>query len=117
MMLLIFLIAFLINFIDLIIFQKSKFSFFKEIKKLQEINFNKLPVFFILFSEPFMEEIIFRLPLKLKKRNIVLSLSFLSIYFIGDKIVNINIYSFCTWIKIVPIIFINIFFIYASKIH
>ena len=115
MMLLIFLIAFLINFIDLIIFQISEFSFFKEFKKLRDLNSNKLPVFFILFLGPFMEEIIFRLPLKLKKINIVLSLSFLSIYFIGDKIVDINIYSFYTWIKIVPIFFISIFFYICVK--
>lgn len=115
MMLVIFLVAFLINFIDLIIFQQSNFSFFKSVKKLQDLNFNKLPVFFIVFLGPFMEEIIFRLPLRFKKRNIVLSLSFLSIYFVGDKVVDVNVSSLYTWIKIVPIVFIIILFYTCIK--
>ncbi len=110
MMLIIFLASIIMSFIDLIIFEIAKFSFFAEIKKMQKINFNRLPIFFVIFLGAFMEEIIFRLPLKITKNNIILSLSVFCIYFIGDKIVDIDLFSFYTWIKMVPIVFIFLYF-------
>jgi hypothetical protein len=56
-----------------------------------------------------MEELIFRLPLNLKRINILISLSFLSFYLVGDKIVNLSLCSFYTWIKVLPVLLIVIF--------
>jgi hypothetical protein len=103
-----------IKVLDILIQNETGFSFIKIIKVQQEIGTKRLPLFFILFLGPLMEECIFRLPLKISKLNVSLALSLASLYFIGDKIVDFNILSFYTLIKIIPILFI-IYFVYLSK--
>jgi hypothetical protein len=115
MMVILMLVSFLINFFNLIIYEITKFSFFNAIKELQRANFKRLPIFFVLFLGPFLEEVIFRLPLKLKKINVILSLSVMSFYFIGDRMVDLNMYSFYSWIKIVPVVFVVIFTYFFIK--
>lgn len=104
------------KFLDYLIYQETHFSFIETIQQQQKIGFKKISFFFILFLGPFMEELIFRLPLRISKLNISVSLSFLAIYFIGDKIVDINIYSINTWIKLIPIGFV-FFLIYFFSFY
>jgi len=94
---------------DLLIYNKFSFSFLETFKEVQTRGVKNVSFLFIVLFGPFMEELMFRLPLVLKRINIQISLCIFSLYFVGDKITSINFYSFLTWIKIIPI-FLIIFF-------
>ncbi len=107
-----------IGLLDAVILYKFEFSVSNFISNKSKELRNNYPFWFVIFLGPFFEEIIFRLPLKISKRNTVFALIFLSIYFIGDKLSNIDIYSFYTWLKFLAIVgFSFIYFFKGSLIE
>ncbi|MBU1372132.1 MAG: CPBP family intramembrane metalloprotease [Bacteroidetes bacterium] len=68
-----FIIHIITTGVDFIILEKFKFSFFKIINEKQADASKDLNILFILVLLPILEEITFRLPLKINKINIFLS--------------------------------------------
>lgn len=91
------------NICDMLIFKEFSFSFLKTFNEKQTEGLKDISIFFIVLLGPFMEELIFRLPLVLKSKNIQISLCFLCLYFFGDKITSMSFNSYSTWIKLIPI--------------
>ncbi len=98
-----------LNICDMLIFKRFAFSFLTTIKEKQAEGLKDISVFFIVLIGPFMEELIFRLPLVLKRRNIQISLCFLTLYYVGDKITKMSLGNYLTWIKIIPILLVILF--------
>ncbi len=80
--------AIFIKIIDYLIFINTNFSIYDKIISNQNKYFKNnsfYAIIFILMIAPFIEEIIFRLPLKVSKLNISLSMSFMCFLFIGGN--------------------------------
>jgi Type II CAAX prenyl endopeptidase Rce1-like len=74
-------------------------------------------IIYVLLLGPFLEEIIFRLPLDLKKFHLTLSISTFCFLFVGDKWTHMNIYSFGTWIKYILILLVLVIFYNVKQKH
>ena len=59
----------------------TNFSFLDTIRQQQNSNSKQIPLLVAIFIGPFLEELIFRLPLKLAIQNIRIALSILAFYF------------------------------------
>ena len=100
----------LLKIVDFFVLNCSNFSIFKTISRHNDKYFLNnnfwCNCFYTALLAPFIEEIIFRLPLNLKKWNVAIGVSMLSFMFIGDKVFKMSIYSFNTWLKFVLIFLI-----------
>lgn len=80
--------AIFIKITDYLIFINTNFSIYDKIISNQNQYFKNNPfyaIIFILIIAPFIEEIIFRLPLRVSKMNLSLSMSFMCLLFIGGN--------------------------------
>ncbi len=89
---------------DLIIVEKYKFSFLETIKNLQKERI--FPVVFVILVGPFLEELMFRLPLVINRNNITISISVAIFYFCGDKISELSLQNIDGWLVKIGIIFL-----------
>lgn len=95
-----FIAGIFLKLIDFFIYHESNFSFYDAILKEQKINLKRYPIYYIIIIAPFIEELIFRLPLSLKRKHIPF-ISIIFFYLLVGKVYDLNINSFNTWIKIV----------------
>ena len=72
-------------------------------------------IFYILLLGPVIEEVIFRLPLKPSKINLIVSLSFLCMLFMGGHISNIFYFNFNFLYKFLSIFFVIVFVIFLNQ--
>lgn len=109
----------LMKIIDSIVFYTCHFSFLETIKRQNDKYFVANDFwrncFYSAFLMPFIEEVIFRFPLNLKKWNVAIGVSMLSFMFIGDKVFRMNIYNFNTWIKFGVVFFILMIFYFLEQ--
>ena len=111
----------LLKIVDFVVFYACHFSIFETISKHNNKYFLNnnfwYNCFYTALLAPFIEEVIFRLSLNLKKWNVALGVSMLSFMFIGDKIFKMSIYSFNTWLKFVSVFFILMVFYFIKQKH
>lgn len=105
--------ALLLKFIDDVHMNNNGSSLLASLKIKQESRiFNQnfyLNIIKIIVFAPILEEIAYRLPLKLTKRSVILSLITFCAIYVGDNILFLNIRSFGTWYKIFIILLIVLF--------
>ena len=95
--------SFFMTLCDLVIIEKYNFSFLKIIRNLQKIKTFD-PIFVILIG-PFLEELMFRLPLVINRKNFIIAVSIAIFYFFGIKISKVSLQNFNEWyFKILAII-------------
>lgn len=85
-----FLVTILMKITDFFIYQSTAFSYFETVVNQQNKNFGNYPIYYIIIVAPIIEEIIFRLPLTLKKQHIIIGLSFLGILLIKNVFLKFN---------------------------
>jgi hypothetical protein len=107
------------GFLDLIINHFYGFSINEIIRKKQyEVLFRDkylYNIFYILVLGPIVEELIFRLPLIIKKENLSISLILLCLLFVGGNLSSLTIIWFSFFLKLGSIIFIILFITYLDK--
>jgi hypothetical protein len=72
-------------------------------------------IFYILLLGPLIEETVFRLPLDLKKRHLLISALVICFFFVGEKYKFLSLYSLQTWIKIISILTVLIIFRFIKR--
>jgi membrane protease YdiL (CAAX protease family) len=93
----IFICTLFLKIIDFFVYKSTNFSFYDIIFSQQNKNFGKYPIYYLLILAPFIEELLFRLPLSLKKIHLFFSLFSYSLYILfftllSGKLLNTNIY-------------------------
>jgi Type II CAAX prenyl endopeptidase Rce1-like len=103
----------LMKFLDLLIFEFYRFSIMDQITNQQNNSVFRddyiYTAFKILILAPIIEEVIFRLPLNLNKITIGVSLSMLSLLYVGDSLLQFSVHLFSSWIKVIAIFFTILF--------
>lgn len=111
-----------IKLVDSIISVFTQFSVLEAISKHNRVYSFRgqnywFDCFYIFCLGPFIEEIIFRLPLNLKKWNVAISIAMIGFFFIGEKIFDMNLCHFQTWKKIIATILILVAFYFIKQEH
>jgi hypothetical protein len=78
------IVSIFIKGINLFVTNLTNFSFLDTIRQQQNSISKQIPLLVAIFIGPFLEELIFRLPLKLAIQNIRIALSILAFYFYFD---------------------------------
>ena len=111
--------SFFMTLCDLVIIEKYNFSFLKIIRNLQKIKTFD-PIFVILIG-PFLEELMFRLPLVINRKNFIIAVSIAIFYFFGIKISKVSLQNFNEWyfkiLAIIIFLILNKFIIHRKILH
>ena len=111
--------SFFMTLCDLVIIEKYNFSFLKKIRNLQKIKTFD-PIFVILIG-PFLEELMFRLPLVINRKNFIIAVSIAIFYFFGIKISKVSLQNFNEWyfkiLAIIIFLILNKFIIHRKILH
>ena len=102
-----FLVTILLKIADFLIKNKTNFSFYEILLSQQHKNFS-FSVFYLITLGPILEELVFRLPLVLNKKKIIISLSLACFLLAGTRFSESNLYSINTVYKTVSIVLIGI---------
>ncbi len=108
----------LMTFLDEFILKKAGVSIHQLIINQQSKHNSGLSIYWNFFRScliaPIIEETIFRLPLKLNKWNIAISLSTFSLFFFND-ITASNLFTYYSLFRIISAILILVFFYHVKK--
>ena len=85
---LIFICTLFLKVIDFFVYKSTKFSFYDSVIIQQNKNFGNYPIYYIIILAPIVEEIIFRLPLTLKKKHLIFSLISCAFYLFFNKLLS-----------------------------
>ncbi|WP_333820994.1 CPBP family glutamic-type intramembrane protease [Ohtaekwangia sp.] len=98
-----FLLSPVLRILDLIITDTHHFSIYEQMLKtssLIKIKYGNLTFLFVVLVGPFVEEVIFRLPLDLKKSSIALSIGVLTYRFTGNGFLTFDFLSVYTYLRL-----------------
>lgn len=116
MYLTLFIITFFLKCIDYCLNYYFDFSFYKTINSQQLKSFKNFSFFYIVLIAPLIEEIIFRLPLSLKKEHIIISLSLLTTIFFGGNVAKWGQIEIIVFFKIIFFILLIIYIFYKINL-
>ncbi|WP_171047953.1 type II CAAX prenyl endopeptidase Rce1 family protein [Pedobacter xixiisoli] len=106
-----------VSLIDFIIVQSTHFSFQNAINDAQKGASNKNSVLFFLLFAPIVEELIFRLPLKTSRINILTSFVFAYLLFVFISKEELDIFNTATLMSSIAYFFIAFLIVYKLPIH
>jgi hypothetical protein len=111
----------IIKVVDVILNLYFQVSVLEAISKKNNKRFSEqefvFDCFYIIFLGPLIEEIIFRLPLNLKKWNVAIAMVMVCFITIGDKVFNMSFYSLGSWTKILAVVFVLLGFNFLKQQH